>query len=308
MFNEIKKYLSFKTVLDKFVFFIQLYIVLALLNLIDFSLPKWWLYSNNPDFYRAFFVVISIFLVDITFFAFNFYYLKVKGLNLLNVGLTGAFTYLVLHPLLNPIWLPAFCAFVAIFIRYFVRYKGRPVFNPAAIGMFVTYCITWVLMKLGILKTTLFISWWSADFGKKLTIGNFSIAIHWLVFIPIFSYFVYKYRRHWLGISFFISIIIFQFLNFLFLKNYSLNQTLLLISGGLGTWIFMSLLMVVEPKTSPVFKKDQIIIGALGGLILTALYRIESLPAHEIVTILILNLLTLLLARIKLKFKNNFKL
>jgi Na+-translocating ferredoxin:NAD+ oxidoreductase RnfD subunit len=301
MFNEIKKYLTFKTILDKFVLVIQIYIALALINLIDFSQPEWWKLSVSSDFYKAFAVVVSIFLVDIAFFSLNFYVLKHKGINLLNVGLTGAFTFMVLHPLINEFWLPAFSAFVAIIGRYFIRYKGRPVFNPAALGMYLTYLITLVLTKIGLLKSTLFISWWAADFGKDLELGDFRISIYALIFLPIFFYFVYKFRRHWLGITFFVSLIVFQSLSFLIFDNKEAADLIYLLSGGLGTWLFMSFLMVIEPKTSPAFKNYQIILGIVGSLTLTALNRFPEIQGKEILTILFLNILSLLFTKIKLK-------
>lgn len=300
MIKLILRQFNIKTFLCQFVHLIQIYIIFALLNLIDFSKSEWWTYAQNPEIYRTLIVLFSIVFVDGCFFALNYYVLKIQGINILNVGLTGAFTFLVVHPTLNPIWLPAFSAFVAIVGRFFIRYKNRPVFNPAALGMFLTFLITWVLQKIGLLKSTLFISWWAADFGKRLEIGNFSISIYWIIFLPFFLYYVHKFRKVFYGAVFFFTLIICQSLYFLIFKDMSFSNLLLILSGGIGTWLFLSFLMVIEPKTAPVFKRDQIILGVFGGILLTLLYRIESLPAHEIITILVLNVSTLILGKVKI--------
>jgi hypothetical protein len=179
-----------------------------------------------------------------------------------------------------------------IFTKLIVRWKGKPLFNPAAFAIIISYYI------LGAVRQNdLQITWWGTDFGlRNINIGQISISIFPIIFSAIFFYFAYKFRKHIYGLSFFLAFICALFIySFLNLDGITLSIFFQLLLIGLPTWVFLIFVMLVEPKTSPVQKKDQITLGLFGGVLYFLFLKYaKDLKAPELHVIVFLNLITFL--------------
>jgi Na+-translocating ferredoxin:NAD+ oxidoreductase RnfD subunit len=163
-------------------------------------------------------------LASISDFSIN--YIKYKRKEFPEHGLiTGLIIALVLSPvsLFASIIIPP----VAIVLKHVIHYKGRNIFNPAALGMFVSG------IALGVHA-----AWWS--------IG--------LLAIPFGLVVAYKIRRIYNPLSFVVLSIVYDFV---VSGGFSLNTSM----------FFFAFVMLLEPVTSPFTKKGQIIFGASAALL-----------------------------------------
>lgn len=167
----------------------------------------------------------------------------------------------------------------AMAIKNFVRFSNRHIFNPAASGLL----IGWVLFRLNP-------SWWGASLYK----GDASLILNlglYLLLAAIAFVSTYRLGRRNSFLSYILSYSLLFLLITSSLSIHALIKTIM--SPGL---LFFSLLMLVEPMTSPVNKKRQIVYGLviaiLSGLFLYVSFNINSnIPDSSIMALLIGNLL-----------------
>lgn len=148
---------------------------------------------------------------------------------------------------LLPWWLFVALGIVTELSQYFLRTQMGPLFNPAALGG--------ILISLfGFLP-----SWWGVNPPPRFLIGGIEVSIlAWITALGA-AYVVYRYRKLLIAGSAFLGI----GLSYLFF--FQANPAYLLLEG---TLLFFILIMICEPKTSPVVRKEQIIYGALVGLLM----------------------------------------
>ena len=293
MLHEIKKYWNFKSPLFRFSSVLFIYAVLALINLFEFSVPSWWLYSNNELFYRSLISLGLIFLATDLFYILNYYVFKFKNINPLHLGITACIIYLLIHPT-EELWVFPFIVLVSIGLKLIVRWKGKPLFNPAAFGILISYYLLELLRD-----TSLQITWWGSDFGlRNINIGEVSISIFPPIFSVLFLYFAYKFRKHLYGLTFFLSFLISLLVySFISIEGITLSIFFQLFLISFPTWAFLTFVMIVEPKTSPVLKNHQIFLGLLGGVLYLLFIKYsKGLNSPELHIILFMNLLTFLIA------------
>ena len=196
--------------------------------------------------------------------------------------ITGLILSLVADPYAPWFQILVICV-AAIGTKHFLRITGRHMFNPAAIGLLTGWII------YGIHP-----SWW----GPSLyTPGTFTVpnTIIFLSFLPLAFVSCYKYKRFYIVISF---LFLFVILRLLIFPSTSLPSVFsLIISPGM---VFYAVVMLVEPRTSPVGKSRQVLYGLFVALVLTVLVYVVGnsnpeinsyFPDLSIVSLLVGNLL-----------------
>lgn len=151
--------------------------------------------------------------------------------------------------------------------RFFLRFRGLPIFNPVALGLVITF----LLAKLIPALPDPFISWWGTSYQLHLlgenVIYHFSLA---LFFVLVWIFFgLYKWRKYPILLTFLGGHLIFQLL-FLALGN--IEASFFEFTFTDATTYFFASVMLVEPRTSPMVKKQQIIYGLVAVLAFNLLF------------------------------------
>jgi len=144
--------------------------------------------------------------------------------------ISGLIISLVLTP--DASWyIPIAAAVIAIGSKHIIRIKGRHIFNPANFGL---------LVSMFVFKT--YLTWWGAN-------------IPWLVII-LGAVIVYRFKRTHLAISFLLT-------NILLLGLYYTMKGQPVLNAVFMANMFFALVMLIEPKTSPLTKKGRVKYGIL---------------------------------------------
>ena len=144
-------------------------------------------------------------------------------------------------------------------IQRLVRSKFGPIFNPAAVAGLVAS--TWNYLP----------GWWGVSFAPRIQIISEGISVATILTIIIAGYVAYTYRKLWIVFSGLIALAVTYFIAF------GRNPLFLVFEGTLA---FFFVVMVVEPKTSPVVKQQQIIFGSLVGVLSILLLKINFTEAY----------------------------
>lgn len=128
--------------------------------------------------------------------------------------------------------------------QYFLRGPGGPLFNPAALGVLI-------VSIFGTLP-----SWWGTNPLPRVSLLGEPFSLAALFTLLVAGYVVYRYRKLPISLSAF--------------GAFALTYALLYGDSPVyialeGTLLFFFLVMVPEPKTSPVVPKEQYLYGALVG-------------------------------------------
>jgi hypothetical protein len=157
-------------------------------------------------------------------------------------------------------------------LQRFIRVPTGPLMNPAAL----------VTMVAAYLK--FYPLWWGASFAPRIPILSDGVSIAVFLTVPFGVYVAYKYRKLKIVGAFMLAFLI-AFV--LILRRSPLFNLLE------GTLFFFALVMAIEPKTSPVLLKEQLLYGvALGVLIPLAIkfHFVEPYSGPLILSNLIFNL------------------
>jgi hypothetical protein len=153
---------------------------------------------------------------------------------------------------------------VAIFAKFFIQSKGSSIINPAVFALLIGK----------IFLDGSFISWWGTNYKLGAPIALIFVAI-WTIF----------FLRKWRKVPVLIT----------FLAAHAL---ILLVTGQFefakftftdGTIYFLAAIMLIDPKTSPMMKKDQIIFAIIAALSLNILKEF-SISGFELWAIAVANL------------------
>ena len=210
-------------------------------------------FLNNPSLKVILVFVISILSVASS----DLLFLKLRNIKPFFPSaalVTGSIVGLLTGPSLA--WYaPIVIGVIAMFSKNFVRFSNRHVFNPAAFGLLVGYIIF-----------NQNISWWAVSF-QQFSIFNpstssgqvFQFSIPFLILLSPAFVSLIRMKRYRITLSFLaIYILLNQFLN---PKSSILN----LITDP--TILFFSIVMLVEPLTSPNNHIKQILFGVVVALL-----------------------------------------
>lgn len=154
------------------------------------------------------------------------------------------------------------------------------------------------------MQSTLLVSWWGTDFQQVFTQNSQLLSIIIPAFLLLTSlYFVSKFKKGIYAATFFLTVFFMVFLNAIgnvaeIEKAYSF-----LVSSLFSSYAFFVFIMLVEPKTSPIFTKSQVFIGIIGGI----MYYLVNLGPNALflngvpilTTLLIINFLAFLSRDVK---------
>lgn len=166
---------------------------------------------------------------------------------------SGLIIALIIDP--SALWYQiAFISILAIVSKNFLRFSGRHIFNPAAFGILS-----------GQLVFGLSASWWGASFPSVAAHPNivsfFSLAI---LLLPAYVS-GFRMKRYYIILTFLIFFTIFTSLG----SPISLKTILdKMVNPGV---IFFTVIMLVEPMTSPVGVKKQVLYAILAALLVKLL-------------------------------------
>lgn len=178
--------------------------------------------------------------------------------------------FLLFDIVLTPWWLFVLLGIVTELTQYFFRTPLGPIFNPAALG-------TLLVSIFGYLP-----SWWGVNPPPRIPLVGIEVSLAaWLTAFGA-GYVIYRYRK--LAIAW--STLIASGLAYLVL--FGANPSYLLLEGTLLFFVFV---MVCEPKTSPIPKKDQILYGSIVGALMPVGLYFHFLEA-SVIALLLGNLYT----------------
>lgn len=218
--------------------------------------------------------LLTVVFATILFYIFKFLTKKTKELS--NTITTSLIIFLVVHNLATPpdIYFTLAITFLAIASKFLITWRNMPIINPAVFGLLAAFFIG----KL--FSLTPFISWWGAAY--TIPTSQFPIPFA-LIILAIWIIFGLKnWRKFPLLITFLIAHAI---LLFAFTQNI---DTLKFIFTD-ATIYFLAAIMLIEPKTSPILKNQQIIFALVAALTYNVL-NYFGLPLGGLFGILLANL------------------
>lgn len=178
-------------------------------------------------------------------------------------------TTLILFILFDPLqswWVFMVVGSVTELVTRLVRLPTGPLLNPAAVGVLV-------LSLMGVYP-----GWWAASFAPRFEIlANMSAAM--LLITSLAGYIAFKYKK--LRIAFVAAGVFYVAYWLLF----QANPLFILVEGTLA---FFLLVMVIEPKTSPILPQQQYLFGAALGLLVVAGLKFGAIEAY-VIALLICN-------------------
>src|SRR3989344_3484472 len=187
-------------------------------------------------------------------------------INFESASITALILTLIVGPsnFFNSIQILTFIALTAMLSKYVLTLRKKHVFNPAAIGVFLSA----VIFNTGA-------SWWIGSIFTLpfILIGGFLILV--------------KIKRLEIVLSFLTVFLVGLILD----QNFSIRPLL-----DSPIWFFV-FVMLIEPLTSPLTRRSQIIFGGFTAILYFVLPRlIPSYPYGLETSLLIANLLTLILS------------
>lgn len=154
----------------------------------------------------------------------------------------------------------AACA-LAILSKYLIVFKKKHIFNPAAFGIFLTLILSGASTQ------------WKGTYA-------------WYILLPAGFYFAHKFGKLRIIISYFFAALA-LFAAAAITRGAPLGQIL-----GYFSYFYI-FVMIIEPKTSPVKPREQVIFGAGIAILIFVLTELGARFDVELLSLLILNMVIL---------------
>lgn len=153
------------------------------------------------------------------------------------------------------VW-PIFIMLGVMIAKYFMYYRGTSLINPAVAGLWLATIGTIIYEAITGNVAGGFISWW----------GTNAMQIPMLVLIGAWTIIgTIKFKKQQLVISFLLT----YFIALALLQQWNLMKFIFTDP----TIYFLVSIMLIEPKSSPIMPKDQIITGVMAAILLCGLNR-----------------------------------
>ena len=223
-------------------------------------------YTLNTFPYSMFISVITVLIVEIIFVKF---YLKASLRLPQSAIITGLLIGMIV-PQNAPVFLVIAASSIAVLSKFMIKVKHSPIFNPAAFG---------IIIALAIFHTGDI--WWASS---SYNLSGVIVSLTPLLAIP-----AYLSRRIAAGLAFIIASIIIGVIA---------SGSLPLSASGLISAVFSAnylfgMIMVGDPKTSPIGTKGQAAYGMLTAVLLFA-SGYSGMPYPFLISLLAANLLFML--------------
>ncbi len=225
---------------------------------------------SNFNFSVLWHISTTIIFSIILFYLFSFISKKKKLLS--NAIISSLIIFLLIHYFTQNqnIIYDLIISFVTIFYKFFLEYKSIPIINPVVFSSLIVGYISQIFP----IGSPLFVSWWGASFNGYLSL---ILILIWLV------YGLRKWRKTAIAISFLAVHLI------ILLTLRDQGHEIAKFSFFDSTIYFFTAIMLIEPKTSPVKNKDQIIYGILAAIAYN-LFFVLNVYYFELATIAVANL------------------
>ncbi len=210
--------------------------------------------------YPGFLLPIVIAVIFALFFESIVIYLKERKLKLSQSALiTGLILGFVLY-VRQPWWIFALASLFAVLSKYLIRFKGRHIFNPAAMGIFLSM----LLLK-----------------ADTQWLGTYI----WYIIVPVGLYLIYRIRK----LEILVGYMVVSFM--LFGIQAIMQGTHLFNILGYFNYFFI-FIMLIEPKTTPIKPMGKVLFGAGVAVLIFILTNAGARFDVEIFSLLVLNLFT----------------
>lgn len=201
----------------------------------------------------------------VLFYIFKFITKKAK--NLYNTVISALIIFLICHHFLDfkEIIYPLLATFIAVFSKFFLQPKGLPVINPAVLGLLLTYLISKILPGMD----EAFISWWGTAYKYSFTISDkiYQIPIALILIAGWIMFQLKTWRKFPVLVTFLLANAVVFFLRSIWTTDFQSILTTLKFTYTDASIYFFSAIMLIEPKTSPILKKDQIFYAIVAVII-----------------------------------------
>lgn len=170
---------------------------------------------------------------------------------------SGTITGLIVGSIVSfedPLYIPFAAALVAIVSKHVLKYKVYHILNPATFGMLMTF-----------LLFSKFDSWW----GAVPYLMPFLVIIAW------------KIKRLHIAVPFLVVFVV--------LTYFTGNIRLQSLGDFLGLPFYFAFIMAVEPKTTPAFRKEQIVFGISLAVLLFLLAFVVRIQYAIFISLLAMN-------------------
>lgn len=238
------------------------------------------------------FIHLGICLGSGLLFFFLFSYLTKKPKNIYNTLISCLIIFLLWNPVIMSAssMAESFLGWALTFVlvglvvgfKFFLEYKNISWMNPAVFGLLIVSFLNGIFQ----LSPFSFISWWGASYGSfDLFNGQgaqYGISISFILIMLYLIAGFYTWRKWWVvavflaGNAFFISLTL------------GLERVLYVFTDS--TIYFLSLVMLVDPKSSPVKRTEQILYGGV-AFMCYQLFSYFTLPEYDLLAIVAANLL-----------------
>jgi hypothetical protein len=242
----------------------------------------------------------------LVFLAYNHYILHEKSEKPAHIALSAIIIFLVVHPS-SEWWVYPILLGSAIVAKTKIRYKNEYVVNPAAFAMFIATLITSLFVLMGYISEPIAVTWWGGDLDKQLFRLNVFTQIIPFGILAMYAYLIWKYERLWYSGVFFITYALLLAVGSIGDITQGSDLFALMYSFLFSSLSFISFIMISAPHVSPHARQQQIVLGFFGGVFgYTMTLFIPSftqdqfgwnMPVPLILTILILNIMTLLMKK-----------
>ena len=205
-------------------------------------------------------------LANILYWLFS--QLSGKKKNYLNTVISSLIIFLVLHygSQNQDLVYPAIITLLAVASKFFLEPRNTPIINPVVLGLLLASLVLPFIPGF----ETPFISWWGTSYKFQVALGqtvfNISPALLLVGIWIIFG--LGKWRKYPLLISFLLGHAI-----LLMITERSLDLFAFIFTDA--TIYFFAAIMLIEPKTSPILKKQQIIFGIIAAIVYSTLIQLH---------------------------------
>ncbi|MCR4326132.1 MAG: hypothetical protein NUV52_00560 [Candidatus Roizmanbacteria bacterium] len=264
MIQDLKKYLNLKTPLFQFFLFLSLFGIISTIDLLISTVNP---VERNQYLMNA---VVVLMMGCVVYYLIR-YGFGVKGANPVNFLISTWIVYLLMHPT-NSVWY-FMVGVIAIGVgKYLFRRNNLPIFNPAAMALAITYGISVIIRSFNPSMPTLLVSWWGVDMTQNITnsvpVLNVIVPVFFLL---VFMRYAGAFRRFRYALIFFVTFLISMFV-YSYLTESLTSALSLTYANIFNATAFCAFVMLAEPKTSPIFPRQHIVIGILSGLALFVFY------------------------------------
>ncbi len=252
-------------------------------------------------------LLITVGFSLVLFFIFS--KLSGKKKNIYNTLISSLIIFLVLHygTETSELIYPLLATFITIFSKFFLEIKGSPIINPVVFGLLLTYFITLLVPSL----EPLFISWWGSSYSYSIAYdtGNYFLDTPIPIALIIVAVWILFFLKTWRKYPTLISFLLLH-AAILFIQDFFFSQatgidkkcdtTFLCFTFTDATIYFFASIMLIEPRTSPILKKGQIVYGTLAALTYN-LIRYLGYAHFDLIAIAIANLYFFISKKLKAK-------